>query len=1159
MLVPFAVLALVHTIALGKATDKWGIDSKISINVENATLDDIFSILEKKTAFHFNYGGDIMKDTRTFSLTYSNKPLHAILDALAGSAEVQYNVSGKTILIKKKNPGRAGNQQQTLNGKVVDASGQPLPGASVMEKGTSNGVATDFDGNFTINVSGNNAVLIVSYIGFVTREVTVPDDSNTVTISLKEDAQGLDEVVVTALGITREEKKIGYATQDIELGTIEEVSTPNVGNLFSGQVAGLSVTNPTGLFQSPSFSLRGKTPLIVIDGIPVETDFFDVSSNDIADINVLKGTTASALYGSRGRNGAILITTKNATEEGLEISVSHNTMVTAGFTAFPETQTEYGNGSNGKYEFWDGQDGGISDGDMIWGPKFEPGVMIPQWNSPIRDNETGETIPWWGDVSGTEYNDKSRYSRVPIPWEYHDNLKDFLETGYVSTTDFAIAHKGKKGTFRISGMFSEQKDRVPNASLKRGGLSFKATTKLTDRLTLDSKLAYNKVYSPNYPRHGYGPKNHMYTILIWMGDDVNGKELREHLYVPGQEGYRQANWNYAWYNNPYFAAYELNQTYDANVINSQLKLNYEVTDDLNLQARASAVLKDRFEDRQSPKSYLNYSDPRDGDYKTWNRERLNVDYDILATYNKSVSDNFGFTVNAGASAFYRKFQEEYNATDGLAEPWVYSLNNSRGSLKGSTYLEEKAIHSIYATAELDIYNALFLNFAARNDWSSTLPESSRSYFYPSLSASTLVSNYIKLPKAIDFLKLYGSWAEVSSDLDPYEITPYYINDANGENEKTFGSTPRITYPGGIVNPNIKPEKSTSFELGMNSSFLTGRLKLGFTYYNVVDTNQIIDLPISIASGFGSRKVNGNEYTTNGYEVVLNATPVLTDDFRWDITTNWSTWEKKITGIYGGQERFGDLYLNDRADSFYAEVWQKAPDGQLILNDEGLPVKDNFKQKIGHRAPDWLLGLQNSFRYKKFTLNVGIDGVWGGIMRSQTIEKMWWGGKHPNSTEYRDAEYAAGEPVYVPEGVNVVSGELNQDVNGNVISDTRVFGENTTAVNWQTWSQNYPYRARVTTDENEKFANVFDRTFFKLRSVSLKYDFTDLLNIGGVQHIDMTLNGYNLLVWKKADIIDPDFGSGRSEENNRPETHYGDDNNLQDPSSRYIGLGINVKF
>ncbi|SFW55278.1 SusC/RagA family TonB-linked outer membrane protein [Cellulophaga fucicola] len=1030
-----------------------------------------------------------------------------------------------------------GYSQGSLKGKVLDESNVPLGGASVIIKGTKTGVATDFDGNFEISSLQENTTLLVSYIGYVTKEVAITNEAF-VTIQLLPDSEKLNEIVVTALGITKSEKKIGYATQKIDTEIIDEINTPNVGNLFTGQVAGLSVSNPTGLLQSPSFSLRGKTPLIVIDGIAVETDFFDVSGNNIADINVLKGTTASALYGSRGRNGAILITTKNAKVEGLEVSVSHNTMVSAGFTVFPETQTEYGNGSNGKYEFWDGKDGGISDGDMIWGPKFEPGVLVSQWNSPIYDNVTGETTPWWGDVAGTEYDDKSRYSRVPTPWEYHNNLKDFMGTGVISSTDFSIASKSEKGSFRLSGNYSSQKDRVPNSELKTGGLSFKSTTNLTNSLTLDSKLSYNKVYSPNYPRHGYGPKNHMYTILIWMGDDVNGKELQEHMYVPGQEGYRQANWNYAWYNNVYFAANELNQKYDANLINAQLKLNYKITDDLKLQARGSAVLKDVFEDRESPKTYLNYGDAREGDYKTWNNERLTIDYDVLASYNKAINDNISFDVNAGASTFYRKYQQEYNSTDGLVVPFVYSLNNTKGNLNASTYLEEKAINSVYGTLGLDLYNAVFLTVAARNDWSSTLPEENRSYFYPSASLSTIVSNYITMPKAIDYVKFFGSWAKVSNDLSPYNTEAYYSN--NG----VFGGNVKLQYPNGLVNADIKPESSTSFELGMSTAFLKNKLSLDVTYYNVVDTNQIIDLPVSNTSGFENRKVNGNEYTTNGLEVVLNATPIRTDNFRWDIGTNWSKKVKKITEIYGDNDRYNNLKLNERADSYYATVWQKSADGDLILGSNGLPIKDNFQRNLGHSDPSWTLGLQNSFKFKNLSVNVGIDGVWGGLMRSLTVEKMWWGGKHPNSTEFRDAEYAAGQPVYVPKGVNVTSGELVTDTDGTVLSDTREYQENTTAVSWQTWSQNYPYRAAVSYKENKKFANIFDRSFFKLRTLSFKYNFTELVNIEGVKNLDVTLSGYNLFVWKKADIIDPD---------------YGNDNNLQDPSTRYLGIGVNVKF
>lgn len=1038
-------------------------------------------------------------------------------------------------------------QNLEIRGKIVSDKGESLPGVSIQVKNTTTGTVSDVNGYFSVEAPPD-ATLIFSFIGYESQEIDV-NGNTSIDVVMKEQLMSVDEVVVTAMGISQAKKSLGYSTQNVNSETLTKVNTINLGNLLTGQVAGLTVDNPTGLFQAPEFSLRNKTPLVVIDGIPVETDFYNVSATDIEEITVLKGTSASALYGSRGRNGAILLMTKNAKKEGLIVHLNHRSMITAGYTVFPKTQTDYGNGSNGLYEFWDGKDGGISDGDMIWGPKFEPGVEIAQWNSPIYDNVTGETIEWYGDVSGTQYDDKSRYSRVPIPWEYHNNLKEFLQTGYVTTTDLAIENKREKASTRFAINYTKQKGQVPNSKLQTGGLSFTNSYRITKNLLFDSKISYNKVYSPNYPRHGYGPKNHMYTLLIWMGDDVNGKVLATHYYVPGQEGYRQANFNYAWYNNVYFAAYELNQEFDEDVINGQLKLKWDITKDLSIQGRTSAVVDKTFEDRESPKSYLNYEDPREGDYKTWNKNLVYMDNDVLATYNKQLTSALNLTVNAGTSTYNRRYREEYNATDGLIVPWVYSLNNSAGNVKATTEVEEKAIRSIYGMVNFDMLDALYLTFTARNDWSSTLPESNNSYFYPSVSLSTLISNLVDLPDVFNFMKVYGSWAQVSSDLSPYQILPTYYNAGS------YGGLTRISYPSTvvgdddedaiIVNPDIEPEKSTSFEVGLATTILDNRINLDVTYYTVVDENQILNLDISEASGFDGRKVNGNEYTTTGFELMLNAVPVRRSDIQWQLNLNMSHMVKKLTGIYGGEDKYGNYSLNERVDNYYATGWMKSSDGRVILSEEtGLPIKDPFPQMFGHTEPDVRFGLQNSIQYKKFRFDVDFDGAIGGIMRSLTVEKMWWGGKHPESTTYRDEQYASEDPIYVADGVNVVSGELTTDVDGNVISDTRAFQENTTAVNWQTWCQNYPYRAKVSTDENETFANIFDRSFVKLRRVSIAFDATELLNINSLKRIELSAYGYNLLILKKAKIVDPDFGH---------------DNDLQDPSARYLGLGINVTF
>ncbi|MDR0938019.1 MAG: SusC/RagA family TonB-linked outer membrane protein [Mediterranea sp.] len=1028
---------------------------------------------------------------------------------------------------------------QTIRGVVADTKSEPLIGATVCvkNKGTDNCVTTDMNGAYAVKAS-KGEVLVVSYVGFVSQEIAV-GDRPTLNIALKEETQELDDVVVTAMGIKQQKKRLGYTTQQLAGEEMTQTPTMNVGSALSGQISGLTVTNPTGLLQAPEFSLRGRQPLIVLDGVPVDTDFFDIAAENIESVNVLKGVTASALYGSRGKNGAILITSKSAGQNGLEVTVGTSNMVTAGFTVFPKTQTTFGSGSNGKYEFWDGADGGVSDGDMTWGPRLDTGEKIAQWNSPIRDKQTGEVIPWWGDVAGTRYDDKALYERVPIDWRSHDNLNDFLGTGVITDNHFAVAYKAAKARFYISGKYAYQKGQVPNTSLQTGAINVQSSVDLLKNVKLDASLGYNNVFSPNYPRYGYGPKNHMYTILLWMGNDVDGRELRRHLYVPGQEGYRQANYNYAWYNNPYFAAYELEQQKKVDVIDMKARLNWQILPNLNVQGRFAVHKISSYDDMRSPKSYMNYGDSRNGDFKIWDKGQRNIDADVLVSYFTPITTKINLSVNAGASIFNKRWRTEYMSTDGLIIPGLYNMGNSQGPLIGDNEYVEKEIRSLYATAGLDFYNALFLNVTARNDWSSTLPASGNSYFYPSFSVSTLVSEYVKLPRFVDFLKLYGSWAQVSSDLDPYNIYATYNKGV------TYGSTPSVSYPGTLVNANIKPEKSKSYELGLSTAILRGRVSLDLTYYHITDENQIINLNVSEASGYDSRKVNGNIYRTNGWEVVMAFKPVVGKRFSWDSSVNWSRSVRKLAEIYGDQGTFNNLKPGDRADAFYGTVWQRNASGELILDpNSALPIHDPYPAKLGHTDPSWRLGFQNRFKIRDFRIDIGIDGAWGGVIRSVTTEKMWWGGKHPLSTEFRDAEYTAGKPVYVPKGVVVTGGEVSRDVNGNIISDTRTYAPNTNAVSWQTWAQVYPYTGRVTDSMDKKFANVFDRSFFKLRSVSVTYDLAKLVDLGRVKSLDLSLFGYNLLMWKKIPYVDPD---------------YGNDDDLQDPSARYIGFSVTMKL
>ena len=1025
--------------------------------------------------------------------------------------------------------------QSQASGQIKNELNEVLQGATIRNLSNKMSTASKLDGSFQIEAKKGD-ILEISSLGYVSQKVTY--DSSPVQVILLKDESTLEEVVVTAIGIKQQKRKIGYATQEVKTDVLDQSKTMNIGNALSGQVAGLTVNNPTGIFQSPSFLLRGKKPIIVIDGIVVETDFFDVPSENIANINVLKGTAASTLYGSRGKDGAILITTKSAKSEALEVNFTTTNMMTAGFTVYPESQDEYGSGSNGKYEFWDGADGGISDGDMTWGPKLNSGVKVPQWNSPIRNKKTGEVIPWWGDVKGTIYDDRSLYERVPLDFVNHNNLQDFLKTGFVNDNNVSIAYKGEKAGIFFTGKYAIQQGQVPNSQLQSGGATLNSSYMFNPSLKLDVNLSYNKVYSPNYPRYGYGPKNHMYTILLWMGNDVNGKELSQHYYVPGQEGFRQANYNYAWYNNPYFAANELNQQHNRDVLQGQSTLNWQISSKFNVQGRASARQNQTFEDMQSPKSYMNYGDSRNGDYKMWNNKRIDFDADILASYNEKFGENFGISLNAGSSTYQRTINNSFQSTDGLIVPNLYSLGNTQGPVQGTTFNMEKVIRSVYGSLNIDIFKSTYLNFSARNDWSSTLPKDNNSYFYPAVSLSSILSDYFKLPAGIDYLKVYSSLARVSNDLDPYSTYLTYAKSL------TYGATPSVTYRDVLANPNILPEQSTSFEAGLALSFLNNRVSAEATYYNVYDQFQIQNLAISEASGYVSRKSNVLDFRTQGIELMLNINPIKKEKFNWDFAVNWSRQVKLIDAIHGST-KFGNYQVGDRADAYYATVWQKSADGQVILNNSTrMPIRDSYAKNIGHLDPNWRFGIQNKFNIHDFTLNLDIDGSIGGLINSVTHEKMWWGGKHPSSTKYREQEYSAGKYVYVPEGVIVTGGELVRDVNGKVISDTRTYEKNNQAVSWQTWSQNYPYRARVTEDENKFFANVFDRSFVKLRRLSVGYDINKFIKTSKVKSINATVFGYNLLMWQNIPFLDPD---------------YGDDNNLQDPSARYIGASLNFKF
>jgi TonB-linked SusC/RagA family outer membrane protein len=1018
-------------------------------------------------------------------------------------------------------------QQLTVSG-VVRSGGAALPGVSIIEKGTSNGTTSDSDGRFSLSVGSADPILVFSFIGYSTQEVNVGNRTQ-LDVSMVEEVTALNEVVVTALGVEREVKSLGYAVQTVDGGVMTKAREPNVINSLTGRVAGLQIKNQTDLFQDPDISLRGAKPLIVIDGVPsVDADIWKVNADDVESYSVLKGATASALYGSIGRNGAIMITTKRGGAAGTRVEVNSSTMFQPSFIRIPKVQTTYGNGNNGQYTFVDGSGGGLEGGGWIWGPKLDqrdPSTPSGYWettqfNSPL-DAETGDLIP------------------IPFLARGRNNVRDFFETGIVSTNNISVSGSGENGNFRVSTSHVYQKGIVPNTGLNNTSFQVSGGYNLSKQLKADASLTYNRQYSDNFPERGYGPNNYLYNLILWTGPDVDIKDLRQY-WKPGQEGLQQRHYNTSWYNNPYFQAYEYKRGYYRDNVFGQLTLNYNITDDLKLTMRTGMNQYTLNRTYKEPKSYIAYDYVSNGNFRLESSNELNLNTDLIAEYAKQLSSNVNLRVSAGGATRWRTFRWMEQSTDGLVVPQFYNLSNSANPLKGRNLQEEQKVNSVYGTVDVEFFNSIFLGFSGRNDWVSTLPVKNKSFFYPAVSLAGVISDFTDLSSIanISFLKLRGSWSRVtdgqirinSSNPDyPYQHIQAYDPGVNWNNN------PSLVFPSTLLNPDIQPETSDSYEIGADVRFLEGLVGLDVALYRIRDFNNIVQQEMSLGSGYLYRLVNAGEFLRKGIEVTVTATPVRTDKFSWDVAVNWSQFRRYLNKAYDSTRRVDFIREGQRWDQIYGFSYLRTPGGKLILGDNGFPLNDPFNRMLGYSDPDFVFGVQNTLSYGPFSLMISADGRVGGKMYSSTNQKMWWGGTHPGTVnQYRD-DANAGIASYIAPGVVVVEGSVEYDVDGNIVNDTRVYAPNTTPVNYISWNIN---------TSNAFLNHYYDATFVKLREVTLTYNVpVSLLSRTFFDRASISLIGRNLLLWSDMPEVDPDPGA----------------DNLQTPSVRNIGFNVNLTF
>ena len=771
--------------------------------------------------------------------------------------------------------------QTIVTGKVTDtATGEAIPGASVVAKGTTVGTSTAIDGTYRLNVPTNSKALVFSFVGFGTKEVPL-DNRSTINVEMETDLRQLQEVVVTALGIKKDIRRTGVAIQTVDGASTVKAREPNAINALAGKVAGLTVGAQPELLRRPNVMLRGNTDILyVVDGVPVNSDTWNISPDDIETYSVLKGATASALYGFRGKNGAILITTKRGTADkrGFSVDVNSSTMIDNGFYAIPKTQDEYGPGDHGRYAFGDGKGGGLNDGDYDggWGPRFE-GQLIPQYDSPV---------------------DPVTSVRQGTPWVARgkNNLMRFLNPGILSTNNISIGASNEKYNLRFSTSHIHQKGIVPNTKLNITNFNVTADYNFSKRLTFQSGLQYNRQYTPNIPDVNYGPNSIIYNMTLWAGADWNVDDMRNY-WQPGKEGIQQIYAEYQRYNNPYFMSYEwLRGHYKTDVI-GQASMNYKITDFLDVMLRTQVTTWNLFRNEKMPYSAGSYGrDERRGDYREDRRNLFENNTDVLVKFDKDLFPDFNAKVWAGGNIRTFEYNSQWGSTDYLNVPGLYNFGNSANPVRTSNFASDMRVNSAYYSADFTYRNLFTVSTTGRVDKLSTLPTGNNTFFYPSVAVSTVISDYIKLPEIVSFFKLRGSYANVKDGLtaatigttpalgggnpigygdqyySPYD-GPTYQNAAVYSTPFAYNNTPAAYYTNTLNNPDLQPSSTSQSEFGLDFRILENRIGLDATYFVSNEGPRIFSLPVSTTTGYSSALVNGIKTRKTGWEVALTGQPL----------------------------------------------------------------------------------------------------------------------------------------------------------------------------------------------------------------------------------------------------------------------------------------------
>ncbi len=1105
------------------ATDAYSQKTRVTLNMTDTRLVTVLDKIEEETEFFFLYNEKLLDTDRIVSVSVDNQLIEVVLDKLFAGTDVTHTIIDRKIILA---PGylaeTTAELQQRVTGKVTNPNGEPIPGVTVTVKGKILGTATAMDGSFSLDNVQPTDILIFSFIGMKTEEILVGSQT-LFNIVLSEELIGLDAVVVTALGIKREEKALGYAVQKVSGDVVSTVKGVDMGTSLTGKVAGMLIKNSSEFSAEPEILVRGEKPLLVIDGVPYgNMSLRDLPSDDIENISVLKGATATALYGSRGSGGAIMVTTRRgADKNGLTVTLNSSTMFTAGYLAIPETQSTYGRVVNTSTNTY------ARSGDGSWGVPLD-----------------GREIIQWDPVSKS-------LKLLPYLPAGKDNFKNFLEQGFVLNNNISIVQQSDLGSLRASATTVQNKGQYPNSMFNKMTYTIGGDMKI-NRFSLSSSIAYNKQNSPNVGFSGYTGYDPMYNILVWSAPDYDIRDYKDYWVVPDEvqnSSYTSTN------NNPYFDRYERIRSVNKDVFNVSLDMGYDIMPWLKAIVRAGYdIYSDRQEVRISKGSFQGggsstvipggsqiWGESQRGSYNLGLSRGYSINNDLMLTADKSFN-NFTVSALAGGTIFFRQDDGiEARTQGGLSIPGFYSLKASiNPAVVGST-LSRQQVNSLYGRLALSWKSLVYAEATLRNDWSSTLSKTTRSYLYPSVSGSFIASNLLPEIEWLSLWKIRSSWTSYKKPANVFDINSVYSITNNA-----WGSLSAASLPTTIRGADLLPESAETFEIGTMVNIFNNRASVDVTWYRKRMYDFIKYAPITPASGFSNRLLNiDEEWARKGLEIEAKVTPVRSENWQWDMGFNWSTYATyylQLDSLHSADKPW--VQVGARTDHYVLRDYQKDPEGNIIHNN-GLPLYSGYDSKFGNYDPDWIWGLSNTVRYRNWTLTVSADGRVGGIAQTTTEMYMWRAGSHPGSLapeRYLDATQP-GTKNYIGAGVKVVEGSVTYDTYGNITSDTRVYAPNDVAVTYKTYTE--ALHKGTAWGGSPSTIDAYNTTFFKIREVALTYRLPqELCSRLGINGVSVSAIGQNVFLWaKQFKYSDPDGGS----------------ENFIDPAVRYLGLNLKIGF